>query len=134
MLIGQKWESAAEVAGAFVGGLVAAMPAEPVVVNLNVPNLDVADIKGWRRGRIGLEPPRRVSSAVLEPMIGHDNAYTVSMQWGDALSLPPDTDGGLVETGYVSLTYLTRLADDARTDLDPLHAGLDRLIVEESAR
>ena len=128
MLIGQKWESAAEVAAAFVDGLVIDMPSEPVVVNINVPNLEVADIKGWRHGRVGLEPPRRVSSAVLEPMIGHDNAYSVSMQWGDALSLPPDSDGGLVEDGYVSVTYLTRLADEMRTDLDPAQAGLDRLI------
>ena len=128
MLIGQKWDSAAEVASAFVGGLVADMPGEPVVVNLNVPNLDTGDIKGWRHGRVGLEPPRRVSSAVLEPMIGHDNAFTVSMQWGDALSLPADTDGGLVEGGYVSVTYLSRLADERRADLDPAQAGLDRLV------
>ena len=128
MLIGQKWDSAAEVASAFVGGLVVDMPAEPVVVNLNVPNLDIGDIKGWRRGRVGLEPPRRVSSAVLEPMIGHDNAYTVTMQWGDALTLPPDTDGGLVEGGYVSVTYLARLADEVRTDLNSAQAGLDRLV------
>lgn len=128
MLIGQRWESAAAVASAFVEGLVADLPIDPVVVNINVPNLDVADIKGWRHARIGMEPPRKVASATLEPMIGHDNAYTVQMQWGAAIELPADTDGGLVEDGYVSVTYLTRLADDARTDMTAGEDGLGRLI------
>src|SRR5262249_6198794 len=95
MLIGQKWETAAAVAGAFVGGLVADMPEDPVVVNLNVPNFELAEIKGWRHGRVGLEPPRKVADVTLEPKVGHEGAFYVRMDWGDALELPADTDGGL---------------------------------------
>ena len=128
MLIGQKWESAAAVASAFVEGLVADMPIDPVVVNLNVPNLDIADIRGWKHGRVGLEPPRRLSSATLERKTGFSDAYTVNMQWGEALDLPADSDGGLVENGYVSVSYLTRLQHKDRSDMEPGEVTLARLV------
>ncbi len=128
MLIGQKWDTAAAVASAFVEGLVAAMPADPVVVNLNVPNVHVADIKGWRHARVGLEPPRRLSSATLEPKTGFTDAFTVNMQWGEALDLPDDSDGGLVENGYVALTYLTRLQHGERADMAACEQSLDHLV------
>ncbi len=49
MILGQHWETAAEVASAFVSGLAASLPEEAVVVNLNVPNCPVDEINGWRR-------------------------------------------------------------------------------------
>lgn len=127
MLVGQKWESAAEVAATFVEGLVSAMPAQPVVVNINVPNKDVAEMKGWRVARVGHEPPRRMSTAVLEPKEGHSGSYYVRMQWGDAVSLPADTDGGLVEADYVSVSYLSSLAHEPRLDLEMAEKHLGRL-------
>jgi len=127
MLVGQKWESAAEVAATFVEGLVSAMPAQPVVVNINVPNKDVADMKGWRVARVGHEPPRRMSTAVLEPKEGHAGSYYVRMQWGDAVSLPADTDGGLVEADYVSVSYLSSLAHEPRLDMEMAEKHLGRL-------
>lgn len=127
MLVGQKWESAAEVAATFVEGLVSAMPAQPVVVNINVPNKDVADMKGWRVARVGHEPPRRMSTAVLEPKEGHAGSYYVRMQWGDAVSLPADTDGGLVESDYVSVSYLSSLAHEPRLDMEMAEKHLGRL-------
>ncbi len=117
MLIGQKWHTAAAVGDAFVEGLVANMPADPVVVNLNVPNIEIDQIKGWRHGRIGMEPPRRMAGAVLDPKQGHDGTFHVRMSWGDAVALPTDTDGGIVEADEVSVSYLTRLEDSVRTDL-----------------
>lgn len=127
MLVGQKWESAAEVAATFVEGLVSAMPAQPVVVNINVPNKDVAEMKGWRVARVGHEPPRRMSTAVLEPKEGHAGSYYVRMQWGDAVSLPADTDGGLVEADYVSVSYLSSLAHEPRLDMEMAEKHLGRL-------
>jgi broad specificity polyphosphatase/5'/3'-nucleotidase SurE len=99
-------------------------------VNINVPNKDVSDIKGWRAGRIGHEPPRRMSTATLEPKVGHDGSYYVRMQWGDAVELPADTDGGLVENDYVSVSYLTAIGhherDEARAAESALTALFDR--------
>ncbi len=128
MLIGQKWHSAAAVADAFVEGFVANMPTEPVVVNLNVPNLEIDMIKGWRYGRVGMDPPRKMAGAVLEPKEGHDGTFHVRMSWGDAVELPADTDGGVVENGEVSVSYLTRLEGGVRGDLSTAEERMGGLL------
>ena len=128
MLIGQKWQTAADVAAAFVEGLVNSPPAEPVVVNINVPNKELHELAGWRFGRVGHEPPRRMSTAVLEPKAGHEGTYNVRMQWGEAVDLPIDTDGGLVENDFVTVSYLGALVGIERDDLGDAEAMLDKLI------
>ncbi len=128
MLIGQKWDTAAAVTSAFVGGLVADPPTEPVLVNLNVPNVEIDEIKGWRHAEVGLEPPRRMSSAVLEPREGHTDMYTVAMTWGDAEFLPDHTDGGIVENGEVAVSYLSRIDATKRDDITASEHALSALL------
>jgi 5'-nucleotidase len=128
MLIGQQWETAAAVASTFVGGLVADMPAEPVVVNLNVPNCAVDEIAGWRHARVGIDPPRKLASAVLQPKRGFAGSYNVKMSWGEPLDLPADTDGGTVEANVVAVTYLSRIMAEERADLGTAEATLDALL------
>jgi 5'-nucleotidase len=128
MLIGQKWDTAAAVTSAFVGGLVAAPPAEPVLANLNVPNVDIDQIKGWRLAPVGVEPPRRMSSAVLEAKEGQNDVFHVSMTWGDAEDLPDHTDGGVVENCEVAVTYLGRMDHTDRDDLDHAEQAMTRLL------
>lgn len=128
MLIGQKWQTAADVAAAFVDGFLANPPTSPVVVNINVPNVDVADIQGWKFGTVGHEPPRRMSTASLEAKEGYEGTFAVKMSWGEPVALPTDTDGGLVENGWVSVSYLSSLVHDERHDLDLAEKALDALI------
>jgi 5'-nucleotidase len=128
MLIGQQWDTAAEVASAFVGGLLAAPPDDPVVVNLNVPNCPTGEIVGWRHARVGLEPSRQVATATLEPRLGHDGAFHVRMSWGDALDLPADSDGGVVARNEVSVTYLSRLEALQRDDMGSAELALSALV------
>ena len=130
MLVGQKWESAASVAAAFVEGFVVDMPSEPVVVNINVPNKDVADIKGWKSARLGHEPPRRMSTARLEPKVGHDGSFYVRMEWGEATELPNDNDGGMVGDDYVSVSYLSSIVNIERPDVSSAELALSRLIAD----
>lgn len=132
MLVGQKWDTAAEVAAAFVDGFISDPPENPVVVNLNVPNVDLGDLKGWRFGTVGQEPPRRMSTATLEPKEGYEGTYAVKMSWGAPVLLPEATDGGLVETGWVSVSYLSSLGHDTRSDLGLAEKALDALIDSES--
>ncbi|RMH81137.1 MAG: hypothetical protein D6683_04625 [Actinomyces sp.] len=80
-----------------------------MVCNINVPNLELGEIRGWRRTRVGRIPPRSLGDARLEPRPGHEGSYRVAMSWGDAVPLPPDTDGGAVMAGEVSVTWLGRL-------------------------
>lgn len=128
MLVGQRWETAAMVAEAVVGGLVAEAPSEPVVVNVNVPNLALDELKGWRRTQVGTLPPRILAGATLDPKVGHDGAYYVRMSWGDAVELPIETDGGAVEADEVSVSYLSRLDAEDRSDVAGADAALDRLL------
>ena len=125
MLLGQRWESAAEVASVVVGGLIVDMPKDPVVLNVNVPNLPLDEMKGWRRTRVGTIPPRVMAAAVLEPKEGHDGSFYVKMSWGDPVTLPVETDGGAVEAGEVSISYLNRLGEDERPGPTSAERALD---------
>ena len=129
MLADQHWDTAAAVAAAAVEGLATALPDEPVVLNINVPDRELSNIKGWRRTEVGIEPPRSMATAQLEPRPGHTDAFRVKMDWGDAIELPEHTDGGAVMAGWVSVGWLGRLeanepgfagADEAESRLDKL--------------
>jgi 5'-nucleotidase len=122
MLALQKWESAAAIAALVVEGFLANPPEAPVVLNVNVPNLDLADIKGWRYTEVAAIPPRTLTSATLEPKDGHADAYRVTMHYGEAVVLPIETDGGAVTAGYVSICALSKLS------AEPLDAGLAAML------
>jgi 5'-nucleotidase len=128
----QKWETAATVARAFVEGFIADPPADVVVANLNVPNLELDEIEGWSHAEVGMDPPRSMSTARLVPRRTPDGDSTeefdVEVGWGDPVELPADTDGGAIELGRVAVTYLTRLEAERRTDLGSAEAALDRLL------
>ena len=128
MLVDQRWHTAAAVADAFVEGLVADLPTEPVVVNINVPNCELTELRGWRHTALGTDPPRRLSSAVLEPLPGHEDAYLVAMTWGEPVELPIDTDGGTVERNMVSITYLSRITAAQRSDMEASEKLLSELL------
>jgi 5'-nucleotidase len=127
MLVGQHWDTAAHVARIYVTALLAALPRDPVVANLNVPNVPIDQLKGWRRTEIGMMPPRTMASATLEPITGHDDAFRLDLAWGDELTLPEGTDGGTVERDEISLTYLSRIVADERRDMDAIDSSLDGL-------
>jgi 5'-nucleotidase len=127
-LEGQLWDSAATVARTVVGSLLEELPAEPVAINLNVPNLPVDEIRGWRRTTVGSKPARGMASVTLEPKPGHPGSYKVRMHWGEKLSLPAETDGGAVQLGYVSVTAIGALAADEQGAPPALGLALDKLL------
>lgn len=124
----QLWESAASVAGRVVGGFVADPPAEPLVLNVNVPNLPVDELKGWRFTEVGVLPPRALTTARLEPKHGHERSYRVVMDYGEKNLIPPQLDGGAVEDGYVSVTSLSRLAHSGDEVATGVADALDELL------
>lgn len=128
MVKGQLWESAATVADAVVEGFLAHPHEEPLVLNVNVPNLPVDQIKGWRRTTVGAEPPRAMTTATMESKEGHSDSYYVRMAWGEELTLPIHTDGGAVAAGEVSITYLTRMESYGIADNTGAEKFVDRLI------
>jgi 5'-nucleotidase len=126
-LAAQVWESAASVGAAVGAALLARPPARPVVVNVNVPNLPLGEVKGWRRTEVGTIPLRAVAAARLEVKPGHTDTFRVVMEYGPPNALPADVDGGAVMDGYVSVSWLSRLLDDT----DVPGAGRDPASDEE---
>jgi 5'-nucleotidase len=127
MLRDQHWDTAAEVGARMAEALLADLPADAVVLNVNVPNLPVDQLAGWRRVEVAPLPPRTLASASLVAKEGHPGAFDVEMSWGDPLVLPLETDSGAVEAGFVAVTALSRLADDPGVDLTGIGAALDAL-------
>ena len=132
VLVNQHWDTAATVGRAVVGAVVedmtSAAPSTAQVLNVNVPNMPVDEVSGWRYTVTGSAPPRSLTTAELVPKEGHAGSYRVDMHWGEAGDLPEDTDGGAVMAGMVSLTYLNRLHDEPPPTDSPAARGLDDLL------
>ena len=127
MIANQRWDTAAEVGARVAAAMLANLPEDPIVVNVNVPNRPFDELKGVRRAEVALLPPRTLASAELIPMVGHDGAFEVRMAWGDPIVLPEDTDSGAVEAGYVAITALSRLLDDPTVALEHVTEALEAL-------
>ena len=109
MIADMRWDSAAAVATEVVRTIIAAPPAEPSLLNVNVPNLPVSQIKGWKHTELSAIPGRSFGGVTLEPKIGHEGAFRLQMSWGTPNELPDHTDAGAVAAGYVSLTWLSKI-------------------------
>ena len=127
-IAGQHWESAATVAKVVAQALVDDMPVDPVVVNINVPELPLEEFVDWQFAEVGTAPPRSMADATLKPIPGHEDAFTVEMGWGDVVELDPQTDGGIIERNEVAITYLSRLSHHERPDLGSITKSLDQLL------
>lgn len=127
-IVNQHWDSAAVTARSVVQALLDDLPVEPVVVNINVPDVPVSEFGTWCHARVGQRPPRSVSQATLKPIPGHEEAFTIEMGWGDAEVLDPETDGGIIERNDVAISYLTRLDHHDRDDLASVSKALDAFL------
>ena len=127
MLSDQHWSTAAEVGVRVARAMLDHPPADPIVVNVNVPNCEDSALAGWRRTEVALLPTRALTRAELVPKAGHDGAFDVRMDWGDPVELPADTDSGAVEAGYIAVTALCRIVDDPDVDLTEIGTALDSL-------
>ena len=102
-----RWSTAAELAVAALGWLV----EEPAgtVVNLNVPNLGLGDVRGVRQG--SLAPFGTVRAAIVEAqgglqieLVGDGDG---DGQPGEPDDAPEGSDTALVNAGYASVTSLS---------------------------
>jgi 5'-nucleotidase len=124
----QKFDTAAAVAEAFTAGFIQNLPDEPVVVNINVPNVELSEVRGWAQTEVGSVPPRAMSTAVLAPLDGDPDRFTVEIGWGDATERPEGSDAGAVQRNMVSVTYLTRLEAEPHANVAEAEASLGRLV------
>jgi broad specificity polyphosphatase/5'/3'-nucleotidase SurE len=97
-------------------------------LNVNVPNLEIEEIKGWRRTSVGHIVPQAMAQAEMEAKEGYEDSYYVRMTYGGTTQMESHTDGGAVENGEVSVTYLSRFDDVAHHGTDEIHNALTDIV------
>ena len=100
------------------------LPAEPVVANVNVPNCELDQLQGWSITEIGSQPPRAMTKAQLVERDGEPGVFDLDIRSGDLIDLPPSTDGGAVEHGLVSVSYISRFVHEPRDDMGAAEQAL----------
>jgi 5'-nucleotidase len=111
----QLWETAAAVASTAVAALVAAPPAEPAVISINVPNRELGALAGVRSARIGRVHEIKPAGITLTPVRPGVRSVAIRYQRGDVVA-EPDSDIALVEAGYVTVTTIDRLGEGVVPD------------------
>ncbi|MCY1235509.1 5'/3'-nucleotidase SurE [compost metagenome] len=117
--VDKGWEhldAAARVARTVVERIIGQPPAEPFLLNVNIPTLPFEHIKGYRATRLGKRHPSQPVITQVNPR--GDTNYWIGPA-GDARDASEGTDFHATAAGYVSLTPL---------QLDLTHRGqLDAL-------
>ena len=129
MLRDQKWHSAAEIAALAVEELSLSLPKDPAVLNLNVPNLEIGEMKGWVSTQVGTDLIRQMTEVQVDPKVGHEGSFHLKLNWGERI--PPtsiESDVGAVANGYVSLTWLSRLQGDQAPDNSSVEQKFDSIL------
>lgn len=116
-----RFDTAAAIAVAGLGWLVTA-PTR-TVLNLNVPGMDAADLRGTRWASLA---PFGTVRSTLHPS-GPERLELSLVE--TAVELPPESDTALVRAGYVAATCLTGVGQG---EWQPVAADLDRRL--EAAR
>jgi len=100
---GRNFETAARVARELVQRFLQAPPPDPVLLNVNVPDIPYAELGGFEVTRLGKRHK-------AEPVIGTDNPRGETVYWigaaGGAQDAGPGTDFHSVSANRVSLTPL----------------------------
>jgi 5'-nucleotidase len=127
VLKNQIWETAAEVARTAVSSIISEPPKQPKVLNINVPNKPLTELKGWRYTEVAKRSTRSMTEAKLELKPGHENSYRVQMSWSDPEIQPIETDVGAVMNDYVSLTWINSLEATRPSDTEMVDESLNGL-------
>ncbi|MEA2615961.1 MAG: 5/3-nucleotidase [Chloroflexota bacterium] len=100
----EHWETAAGVAGEVLRHLLAA--GEPLVLNLNVPDLPPRRVRGLRRAR--LAPIGRVQTTITDIGKGY---VQIGVAAEEDAEHEPDTDTALVAAGFATVTALHSICE-----------------------
>ena len=97
----------------------------PELVNLNVPDLPLADMAGWRRTRVGGAPSIRSSRLELRPTESDGWLECAWVEDGDTSAVPGiEFDTGAVVAGYASIGWLGRFEDAPGQAVDVVEAAV----------
>ena len=82
-----------------------AVGVERALLSVNVPNIEIGQVKGTVEAVLSNRIPYSLHSPALNPV--GDDRYTVSFETHGPYDGPDATDTHAVEAGYVSVTALT---------------------------
>ncbi len=129
------WDTPAALAGSIIPVLAHAPPG--TTLNLNVPNLALADLKGLRHGRLARGGTIRSAVHVAGDGQAHPHVAlppepsgTLRLDLtppGHGPLVEPDTDAGLVARDYASLTALVGVREAGDEADDTFREALDAL-------
>jgi 5'-nucleotidase len=100
----EHWDAAAAVAGTVLRWLTHLH--EPVVLNVNVPDLPPAEVRGIRRARLAVFGV--VQMSIAEVGQGY---VQLGVATGDEPEHEPDTDAGLLAAGFATVTALQPICE-----------------------
>lgn len=121
----QKWDTAAHVGALVVSSLKENPLPQPGVLNINVPNTEIPEIKGWIRTEIGENFPAD-RSVTVKPVVGKEKSYQLIIANGDRVpQLPKEIDAGAVTSGYVSITWLNKCRQEESPFGESVESALD---------
>jgi 5'-nucleotidase len=126
VIAGLHWDTAATIAAEIVEVMLASPRSPSGVLNLNVPDLPIEEIKGWRWSRVGTMPPRSMASADLIPKAGHVGSYQVKYRFGESGDVQEGTDTAAIKDHQVSLSWLSPIVAEEPNSPE-ITAALDRL-------
>jgi 5'-nucleotidase len=107
------WAAAAEVGARAVDWLAEA--ADGTVLNINAPNLPLAEVRGYRWA--SLAPFGTVRTTVIEPAGPSGGRVQLELRPAGNGDLPAGSDTALVKAGYVTVTRLSLI--QATDPVDP---------------
>ncbi len=134
----QKWETAAKIAGAVVAGVIAKPPAQAAAININVDNIDLSEVRGWKRAQ-PISPPvswatspgENTTPAVSQIPTDDPDRFELKMNWNRERPEPPaGSDAAAVNDGYAAITWLTDLAEDPDAGTGEVDEALDQLFTD----
>lgn len=106
----QHWDTAATICAEAVRAMLSSPPPEPSVLNLNVPDRPLDEVRGVRTVPVGDLPPGRAVAARLDAR--GDGSYAVHLDPvgpEEDRDLSPDLDTGVVRDGWVAMSWLGRI-------------------------
>ncbi len=103
------WSTAATIGARAAKALLDAPPAQPGVLNINVPDRPLAEIDDWLWTTVAEKPPTDDTTATLEPLAGHSNSFDIKVNWGSKWNGEAGSDVHAISEGQLSLSWISKL-------------------------
>ena len=112
------WDSSARIAAAVAEGLHSARLDRAALVNLNVPDLPLEEIKGIRTVALARHANLRVTGFTREPQADGGMLIRPTIEWHEGAG-DVETDTGALAAGYATITWLSPVEGEPAPPLDP---------------